>query len=88
MASSSNSSELTTKRKRTCKFNSEWLQCEDYAKWLRSVKDDDEVANYVTCNLRINIKWDGVKAIKAHMAAKKQYDFSYTYIKYSKFLKP
>ncbi|GLV40944.1 hypothetical protein CBL_08518 [Carabus blaptoides fortunei] len=61
--SSTDCSEATKKRKRTCKFNSEWLQCPEFIKWLKSVKEDDEMANCFICNLKFSIKWDALESV-------------------------
>lgn len=54
----------TKKKRRSCKFNQEWLQHPDYKIWLQTVQEDDEMARCLICSITFSVKWDGVKAVK------------------------
>lgn len=50
-------------------FKDEWLQREEYCKWLKKV--DKITGMCILCNIKFTIKHDGEKAVKCHCNSKK-----------------
>ena len=47
-----------------CKFNDDWLQRDEYCKWLKKI--DEITGMCLLCNIKFTIKHDGEKAVKKH----------------------
>lgn len=50
------------KRRRICNYSKDWEA--DY-KWLKSDREDGEIAKCILCSVSFTIKWDGIRADSA-----------------------
>lgn len=69
--SDSESEGIPSKRpKGKCKFNDEWLECEEYKGWLKKT-NSPHFAKCELCYAEFTIQYKGVSAISAHMNSEK-----------------
>lgn len=57
-------------RNRNCVFNSKWLHDSKFKNWVQAGVNSTS-AQCKTCNVTLNVQYDGVKALKMHMESKK-----------------
>lgn len=57
--------------KRVCRFQESWLKDDKFEKWISECKNEKSFAKCNFCETKISVKYDGVRALIAHMKTDK-----------------